>query len=189
MNWKPDDKKFRELILYISQKCSSHPMFGAIKLNKILYYSDFLAYAQLGNPITGHEYQRLRKGPAPVRLLPIRKQMIADGVLGLQPVFLKSGFTQQRTINLRQPNLKLFSGDEIAIVDRVISVLEPLDAETTSEFSHQMIGWIAAKDGETIPYCSVFISNAPLTDIEAQRGREIARRFASTTKNQKAARL
>jgi len=34
----PNLDKFRELILYISQKCANDPSFGAIKVNKILYF-------------------------------------------------------------------------------------------------------------------------------------------------------
>ena len=177
MGWNSDDHKFRELILYISQQCATHPTFGATKLNKVLYYSDFLSYAYYGKPITGHEYQRLKNGPAPRRLLAIRDKMIREGILGIQPVLLKSGYTQKRTINLREPDLDIFSGYEIAIVDRVIKTLEPLDAETTSNLSHQMIGWISAREGETIPYSSVFVSNEPLTGQDILRGTEIAARL------------
>ena len=36
-----DERKLRELILYISQRCANDPTFGAIKLNKTLCFSDF----------------------------------------------------------------------------------------------------------------------------------------------------
>jgi len=36
-----DERKFKELILYVADKCSDDPDFGAVKLNKILFYSDF----------------------------------------------------------------------------------------------------------------------------------------------------
>ena len=41
-----------ELILYVAEKCQDDPKFGATKLNKILWWADFLAYAQHGTPIT-----------------------------------------------------------------------------------------------------------------------------------------
>jgi hypothetical protein len=85
--------------------------------------------------------------------------------------------------------LEIFSGDEIATVDMVIEEFKTATAEAASEFSHQLIGWIAANEGETIPYCSIFVSNAPLTEAEVRRGREVARRFTTSTKAQKAARV
>lgn len=169
-----NEQKFRELVLYISQKCATDPRFGAVKLNKILFFSDFLAYAQSGEPITSFEYQRLPNGPAPRRFLPVRARMMEEGILGLQEVRLRSGKTQKRTVNLRSPNLRIFTGEEIELVDSVIEALADADAETASELSHRMVGWQAVSDGETIPYGTIFLSNDPLTETEIQRGRELA---------------
>ncbi len=77
---EPNEKRFGELLLYISKKCASDPKFGATKLNKILFYSDFLAYAQLGNSITGCEYQKLPHGPVPKRILAVRAALERQGV-------------------------------------------------------------------------------------------------------------
>jgi len=169
-----NETKFIELVLYISQKCASDPMFGAIKLNKVLFYSDFLFFGRTGEPITGFEYQRLRNGPAPRKLLPVREKMIRDRILALQEVPLKSGKIQKRTVNLRPPNLRIFTGDEIALVDDVIDALSDCDAQTVSDLSHRTVGWQIAAEGETISYSTVFLSNEPLTDAELLRGTEIA---------------
>jgi hypothetical protein len=176
-HFQANDQKFRELILYISQQCANQPTFGATKLNKILYFSDFLAYADNESPITGHEYQKLKAGPAPRKLPAIREQMIREGILAIQPIELNSGYVQERPVNLRKPELKMFTGNEIAIVDRVIAALENSTAKAASDLSHKMVGWLAAKDGETIPYCSILISNEPLSEAEIRRGRELAARF------------
>jgi hypothetical protein len=169
-----DDDKFKELVLYISQKCANHPKFGATKLNKILYFSDFLAYAKLGSAITHFDYQKLPYGPAPRRLLPIQSQMIADGELVLQPVSLWSGNIQNRTVNLRNPKLSVFTADEIALVDAVIEAFEDDDAEAVSELTHRMVGWKVVQKGENIPYSTIFLSDEPLTEEEIERGRELA---------------
>ncbi len=169
-----EEDKFRELILYISQRCASDPKFGATKLNKILLYVDFFSFGKTGKAITGFEYQHLPNGPAPRKLLPVREKMIKEGILVLQEVPLMSGKTQKRTVNLRSPNLKIFSGEEIALVDFIIDALSDCDAKTVSDLSHRMIGWQIATQGETIPYETVFLSNEPLTEAEISRGLEIA---------------
>src|SRR6266480_4421152 len=101
--WPESEVKYRELVLYICQKCATDKKFGATKLNKILYFADFLAYAELGEPITGFEYQREKNGPVPRRLVPIREQMINARELALQPVKLANGRVQLRARNLRSP--------------------------------------------------------------------------------------
>jgi len=169
-----NEDKLAELILYVSQKCADDPRFGAIKLNKILYFSDFLFYGNYGRPITGVEYQKLRMGPAPRRLLPIQKKLENAGALGVQPVPLRSGYTQKKPVNLRPPDLSQFSGEEIAMVDLVIQQLFEQDSESVSELSHQMVGFQAVDQGETIPYSTIFLSNPPLSATEIQRGLEIA---------------
>ena len=57
--FKLDSEKFRELIVYIVRRNrQTDPTFGAIKLNKVLYYADFAAYRHFGSrspaPLTGN---------------------------------------------------------------------------------------------------------------------------------------
>ncbi len=74
-----DAAKFRELFLYIAESCAEDPRFGAVKLNKILYYADFEAYRRLGEPITGDTYRKLSEGPAPGWLLQQRSILLDSG--------------------------------------------------------------------------------------------------------------
>jgi len=168
-----NEKKLAELILYISQKCANDPTFGATKLNKILCYSDFLFYAYNSRGITNVEYQKLPNGPAPRRLIPVRDELIENGDLAMQEVVLKSGETQKRAVNLRTPNLDLFTGAEIAIVDRIIESMQGMTAEDVSEMSHTLVGWLVADEGETIPYNSIYFANPPLSEEEISRAREL----------------
>jgi len=168
-----DEQKLAELILYISERCANDPTFGSVKLNKILYFSDFIFYAYHDKGITGVEYQKLPAGPAPRRLVPVREEMVKENALAIQDVPLKSGRTQKRTVNLRKPKLTLFSGEEIAMVDSVIESLRDVDAESASAMSHEMVGWLVARDGETIPYNTVYFANPPLTVIERYRAQEL----------------
>jgi hypothetical protein len=43
--------------------------FGAVKLNKILYYADMLHYAHTGAPITGATYAKRQQGPVPKQVV------------------------------------------------------------------------------------------------------------------------
>lgn len=176
-----DEQKLAELILYISQKCATDPKFGAVKLNKILYLSDFLAFGNWGEPITGVEYQHLRQGPAPRRLVPVREELQSDKKLVIQALPLRSGHRQVRTVNLVDPDLRIFSGREIALVDSIIEDLWDMDAEESSEFSHRFVGWKMTQEGEPIPYGSIFLSDEPLSEAEIIRGQELARSFGLTS--------
>ena len=150
------DQRLKELILYVADRCESHATFGATKLNKILFYADFVAFARLGRPIAGAEYQKLDNGPAPRRLVPLRNELTRTGeaVVREKTAYAR---TQKRLVPLRQPQLGLFTTAEIAVVDEVIEALENRTASEVSQLSHQLAGWQLAEDGETIPYHSVLL--------------------------------
>ena len=175
--FKQNTKKFQELILYISEKCSTDPTFGATKLNKILFLADFWFYAQSGNSITGVEYMKLPKGPAPRPLVPIRDKMIEDGDLAIQETTLSPKMSRKRPVNLLSAHLSIFSAAEIAMVDQVITVCDRATATRVSDYTHKWHGWIAARDQETIPYETVFLSDDPITPFEIERGRELAKQY------------
>jgi hypothetical protein len=146
-----DDEKLRELVLLISQESEGDAPYGATKLNKLLFYADFIAYVQFGKPITGQEYMRLENGPAPRRLIPITKSMEANKelVYSVRP-FL--GKTQKRPMALRAPELARFSASEISLVHTLIKQCWGKTAREMSDLSHRFAGWKLAADKEAIPY-------------------------------------
>jgi len=161
-------RKFRELLLYIAQRSSDDPLYGATKLNKLLFYCDFLAYGQLGRSLTGARYQKLPHGPAPRQLIPVQRELEQEGAVRIQ---VRQFFNQiqKRPIALRPPDLSLFSGEEIALVNMLLEVLHRYNASEVSALSHLESGWQLVDDGEDIPYETVFLAAPTLTpdDIEA----------------------
>lgn len=165
--------KFRELLIYIANKSAEDVTFGATKLNKILYFCDFLAYTQLGAPITGAEYQKLDNGPAPRQLLREVEMLTQTGEAVVVPA-THYGFRQKRLIALRDPNLSLFSPNEIALIDWIIEQFKDHNAKEISELSHeQSFGWQAVDYGETIPYYTAVISTNPPPPSAMKRAREL----------------
>jgi uncharacterized phage-associated protein len=173
-----NEEKFRELILYIASECSDDVFWGATKLNKQLFFCDFLAFQQLGQPITGAEYMALDYGPVPRRMLPTRAQMLLDG-----DIIIETRAFQKRIVALRTADLSQFSSEEIHLVKDVVEQLRESSADEVSELSHRFIGWKAAiaegqAKGENIaiPYGTVFVSRPTLTEEENAETLEMARK-------------
>lgn len=172
----PDrERRFQELIIYISDKCSNQETFGATLLNKILWASDFLSYQNRGKPITGEKYFRLERGPAPVRLVAIRNTMIKNGDIVMRTNNYR-GKQQNRIIPTRNADLSIFSGDEIALVDQVIDGLCKLNGAQVSEWSHQR-AWKTRHDKDFMPYESVFLSDDPVTDGDISRTEQLKKEY------------
>lgn len=169
-------QRFRELIVYISQRSAEDPHFGAVKLNKILYHSDFRAYERFGVPLTGVGYFRLKAGPAPKALVPVRRELEIEGAIRIDRIDLGNGFQQHRTVALRDPVLEHFTTDELLIVDEVIAELRDQNAAEVSDASHD-VRWRTLRDRDAMPYEFAFLSNAPVTPADIERTRELATRF------------
>jgi hypothetical protein len=170
---RKSDKSLGELMLHIAQRCSEHPKFGATKLNKILFFSDFAAFRNQGEPITGARYMKLDHGPAPRRLLPVLNDLIESKSAAVQEKPLLSGKKQKRLISLREPDLSLFSAPQIEIVHKVIELLEHTTAEEVSDISHDRV-WKIAELNEDIPYESAFISDEGVTNTDKRRAEALA---------------
>lgn len=170
---KDSDKFLGELMLYIASRCTAHPKFGATKLNKILFFSDFIAFRQDGKPITGARYMKLEHGPVPRRLVPVLEHLIDERAAVIQEKPLLSGRRQKRLIALRDANLGLFTAPQIELVHKVIEAFQDATAEQVSDVSHSRI-WVIADENEDIPYEAAFISDEGITESDVQRAKELA---------------
>lgn len=162
----------KALILYISQKCANDPTFDTPKLTKTMFFSDFLAYANFGKPITGSEYIKKQKGPVPRNMGAVLREMQSNKELGLQQLVLKEW---PRPVNLQEPELKAFEAEQIALVDDVIDALRPHDGEALSGFSHDWLCWNIPALEDKIPYELVYVSLREPTPADIERGQAVAK--------------
>lgn len=165
-------ERMSELILYIAEKSRNDQRFGAIKLNKILYYSDFVSFREYGESITGAQYMRLNHGPVPRHLKPIRLEMEQRGEILIEkrPYYTQ---TQDVVKPLRPANTDLFSKRDLLLVDSIIEELWELDANEVSERSHKR-GWKVANERDAIPYEAIFLSDEPLTEDDIEWAYQVA---------------
>ncbi len=172
-----DVDKFRELVVYIAERTADDPAFGDTKLNKALYFSDFLGYSHLGRPITGARYQKLEFGPAARALVPVRGELEREGAVSTE--MRRVGRKHARvTVARRQANRDLFTEEELELVDAVVEQIKGHTATSASEMSHeQSAGWNLVALRDDIPYNTALIDRDPPTENIIARGREVADRL------------
>lgn len=155
-------ERLRELVLFIADRCEADPSFGAVKLNKILFFSDFFSFAEHGRAITGVPYKKYGLGPVPTVFRGMRAKMEQSGEIAIRKKKYQGG-VQHRVVPLREPNLDNFSAHDIVMVERVIEGLWGHSGTEVSELSHDRV-WRNASEGEAIPYEAAFVSDEPLTE-------------------------
>lgn len=168
-----NELKLQELILYIARESQDDPRFGATKLNKLLFYIDFGSYRMLGQPVTGATYQHLPAGPAPRQVLDARRYLIDSGHATTEYREYFSG-TQERIVPARDPDMSLFSKEEIKLIDSVIAEFWDFNARRLSEYSHSEWGWKVTEDFDDMPYHLAWVSSDPITPEQIEIGQQIA---------------
>ena len=162
--YRPD--KFAELVLFIARESAEDSQFGEMKLHRLLYLSDFRAYARWGEPITGASYLKSRYGPSARALASTLDELCAAQRAEVNDA--NGPHLPQRKIEARdEPRESAFSRDELDIVCGVINEFRDASAAEVASVSDDAPGWQLARDGEEIPYFTVLIDPAvPPDDIK-----------------------
>jgi hypothetical protein len=151
-----DKEIFKEMILYISERCKDKANFGSIHLNKILHYSDLLWYGHTGESISGETYLREKHGQVSKHLVEVRDELIREGFLEIveRPYF---DYIQKRPVVKREVEFVKLSKEQREFIDTIIAELVDLTATYISEkIAHEDLSWQYLNNGEEIPYESVF---------------------------------
>ncbi len=149
--------KFKEVLLYILEKCGAKANVGETVLYKLLYFSDFDYYELYENYLTGAVYRKVSYGPAPCDFQKTVEEMIKGGQLKKVTADYH-GKAQKKYLPLVKADIDKWNwtAREKEVIDNVIDKLSSMDATTISDYSHSDVPWEIAKDKEFIDYESVF---------------------------------
>lgn len=171
--FSPD--KFKELMLHAAHESVGDAHFGAVKLNKILFFCDFLAFGLMGEAITGATYIKQQRGPVPREIRYMAGQLENDGYARFvsEPIF---NYTLKRLVAYRPANVSIFSAEHLDLINDVIKNLAQHTAAETSDLSHdRSFAWEIAEIGQEIPYSAVFLSRRSATAVDIDRGKKLAK--------------
>lgn len=152
--------KFKDILLYILEKCAGKANVGETLLYKLLYFSDFNYFEIYEEHLSGAEYRKLPYGPVPQKLDSIIGQMISNKMIKRVKTEYH-GYPQTRYIPLSKPNLTNLKASETGVIDKVIEQYSDWSASAISDYSHKDMPWLASKDGEVIDYELVFYREHP----------------------------
>ena len=153
------------------------PEGGAVKLNKALWWAETAHVRMHDRSITGARFQKLQQGPAPRRLLPVRTALVENDEAILEDAWYR-GYRQHRLIPKRQPDVSLFTKEELEITDQVIATIRGKTAAELSAMSHDEMGWKMVELGDDIPISSAYLADeVVVTPAMRTRARAIVDRL------------
>ena len=148
--------KFKALVHFIIDNCENAAQLGAIRLNKILWFSDVEAYRMTGNSITGARYVRRDRGPVPARILHALNELTAEGKIEISEPTQR--YAPRLFQSMRVADISIFSEYELELVRAISSNIQnKFTATGISEASHDEI-WNAATEGEDIPLKAMLVN-------------------------------
>jgi putative zinc finger/helix-turn-helix YgiT family protein len=149
---KYDLEKYKNMILYLVKRLNN---VLKVKLNKLLWYCDFLHFKETSVSITGTQYIRLQLGPVPNNYDLIIDIMLREGLLNKnEPLFqTKDGIVPGDEFTaLVEPDKSLFSEQEIKVMDFVADTFRNDTSTSIMNKSHQETAYKKCEDGEIISY-------------------------------------
>jgi hypothetical protein len=141
-----DKPRFKQLVHYVVSRVGEHDWFGAIKLNKVLWFAEARTYMLTGMPITGETYTRGQFGPVPHHMIPVQHEMVREGVLQITKGKRQTSF---KALTPAQDNW--FSAAELQTINWWADHIDQKHtAGSISDKSHDY-AWEIAKMGEELP--------------------------------------
>ncbi|HYG37242.1 MAG TPA: type II TA system antitoxin MqsA family protein [Cytophagales bacterium] len=154
----PNFEKFTEMVVYFSEKIAPFKT----KINKLLFYADFLMFKQSCFSISGIRYKAIEMGPVPHNFQSIFEYLANKGEIDIYTTEFPQGYTgeQFRARKDRPFNPELFTANELAVLDKVATVFKATSTNNIIELSHLEEAWKKnEKDKSVISYEYAFELN------------------------------
>jgi len=145
-----DAIKLVYMILFFACMCK----INKTKLNKLLFYSDFLFYKKQGKAISDVPYVKLPHGPAPESYNAILGILEGTGYIEITEVVLneEKGVIEERITASRAFDQKLFTEEELEVLRKVALHLGGKTGAELSKMTHKEPFFDKLELGKPIDY-------------------------------------
>lgn len=122
------------------------------KLNKEMFYADFLHYKIHGQSISGLQYQAIQYGPVPVHY-----DTIYDNIDGISKDIVVSHNMESTHLNCQTWDASVFTKEELHTLNTILSMARPMSTQDLIAQSHKEEAWLNHREGnQLIPYSEAF---------------------------------
>lgn len=135
----PNFEKFTEMVVYFSEKLAPFKT----KMNKLLFYSDFLMFKNTCFSMSGMRYKALELGPVPYNFQSIFEYLSKHNDIEIVYNRFPQGYVgEEFCANKERPfNPDLFTSDELAVLDKVAEAFKTTSTNDIIELSHLENAW------------------------------------------------
>lgn len=151
----PSLEKFTEMVVYFAEQLAPFKT----KMNKLLFYADFLMFKQSCFSISGMRYRAIDRGPVPRNYQSLFEYLDNKGVVVIRNTEFEKGFTGEKFTPTpgRHFNASLFSAVELATLQHVAQTFKETSTANMVATSHLEPAWTKNHpDKSVISYVEAF---------------------------------
>jgi uncharacterized phage-associated protein len=143
---KTDFEKVSQIIAFFHEKIE---LFKT-KLNKLLFYADFMMYQRTGRSITGIKYRAIPYGPVPAEYEKLFLRLQDQEKINIVEVGFENGNYGELIKSNQKVQIDGFSQTEMMVLEDVLNRFEGLTTKQIVDISHHESAWIENKDERKI---------------------------------------
>ncbi len=148
---KPSLSRLKEMVVFFAHKVPSYKT----KMNKLLFYADFLCFRELGVSMSGARYKAIPYGPVLDKFQTLFENLAETDVIDLVYTPMDNGDRKEKLIGRedRPFNPNLFTETEIGFLEQIAARFIDTSPNDIVGISHKEIGWLANEAAKNfIPY-------------------------------------
>jgi len=140
----PDLEKFAEMVFFFSECLQP----WKTKLNKLLFYADFLCFSKTGKSISGVHYRAIPMGPVPDKFQTIFEYLKDTNVVEINTSYFSNGGIGEQFFPAKDKhfNASLFTEQEQNTLYAVVERFKSTTTDEIIEISHREKAWLENKE-------------------------------------------
>lgn len=143
---QPSLERAAQMVLFFAK---TMPDLFKTKLNKLLFYADFLHFSQKGKSISGMEYRAIEFGPVPADYDKLLVRLSEDNLVEVKEKKIGDTDYTGETIQPKQNfDSTVFEPEEQTILQEVAKRFSGTTAKQVVDISHKEEGWKANVEGK-----------------------------------------
>lgn len=147
-NRRFDFERIGHVIVYLT----SGVRVGMVKLNKMLWYSDFLSYKRSSVALVGLPYRRLPHGPVPDRYKLLFAEVEDEGFVRSELTVYPAGYEGTEYEPAVPFDASLFTDDDLDVLRTVKACCGRLNGSQAADLSHEERAWRETPPNGVVSY-------------------------------------
>jgi putative zinc finger/helix-turn-helix YgiT family protein len=140
----PSLQRFANMVIFFLKEA-----FLVTRLNKFLFYADFLNFKKNGYSISGYNYAAIPLGPVPYDYKTVYDLLEDHNYVSTEP-YETDYDTTEKFAAIKEFDKSLFSENELNSLVTVKEKLSLLSTKEVIKMSHEELGWLENKDNKDL---------------------------------------